>query len=155
METIKLYKREGDALSYWEAWESDEKIIVHQGRAGEDGEVEDLKATKSAREKVEAERLRKTAEGYAPIPEEEMSELMIEYKVADDADHSDWLDELENLLDDTLGWTGLGYCDGNDPGEGILEVACLVVDFEMAKRVIEADLKGTEFVGYTRIYRKE
>lgn len=33
-----------------------------------------------------------------------------------------------------------------------MEVCCFVVDFEIAKRVIEADLAGTEFSDFTRIY---
>ncbi|OIQ72763.1 hypothetical protein GALL_456080 [mine drainage metagenome] len=33
-----------------------------------------------------------------------------------------------------------------------MEVCCYVVDFEIAKKVIEQDLKDTEFANYTRIY---
>jgi len=33
-----------------------------------------------------------------------------------------------------------------------MEVCYFVVDFEVAKAVIEADLKGTEFENHTRIY---
>lgn len=32
-----------------------------------------------------------------------------------------------------------------------MEVCCYVVDFEIAKRVIENDLKDTEFADYSRI----
>ena len=61
---------------------------------------------------------------------------------------------LEERMDQTLGWTGLGHCDGGSIGTGTMEVCCLVVDFDIAKRVIEADLKNTEFGDYTRIYRE-
>ncbi|HYX51974.1 MAG TPA: hypothetical protein VE783_00880 [Candidatus Limnocylindrales bacterium] len=37
-------------------------------------------------------------------------------------------------------------------GSGTMEVCCFVVDFEGAKAVIEADLAGTNFSNYTRIY---
>jgi hypothetical protein len=33
-----------------------------------------------------------------------------------------------------------------------MEVCCYVVDFEIARSVIEADLSGTEFGNYTRIF---
>jgi len=33
-----------------------------------------------------------------------------------------------------------------------MEVCCLVVDFEHARRVIEENLAGTEFADYLRIY---
>jgi len=36
-----------------------------------------------------------------------------------------------------------------------MEVCNFVVDFEVAKGVIERDLKGTEFENYTRIYDEE
>lgn len=37
---------------------------------------------------------------------------------------------------------------------GTMEVCCYVVDFDIAKKVIEEELKGTEFGNYTRIYNK-
>jgi hypothetical protein len=35
------------------------------------------------------------------------------------------------------------------------EVCAFVVDFDLAKKVIEADLVGTEFADYTRIYDEQ
>jgi hypothetical protein len=58
---------------------------------------------------------------------------------------------LQQRMDDTLGWTGLGHCDGGSIGSGTMEVAMLVVDVDLAKRTIAADLKGAPFQGYTRI----
>jgi hypothetical protein len=62
---------------------------------------------------------------------------------------------LEDRLDDTLGWTGLGAVDGGSIGSGTMEVCAFVVDFDLAKKVIEADLAGTEFADYTRIYDEQ
>ena len=53
-------------------------------------------------------------------------------------------------MDETLGWTGLGHCDGGSIGSDTMEVCCLVVDFDTAAKAIEADLRGTEFADYTR-----
>jgi len=58
-------------------------------------------------------------------------------------------------MNETLGWTGLGNCDGGNIGSGTMEVCCFVVDFELAKKVIEIDLKNTEFADYTRIYNED
>ena len=44
---------------------------------------------------------------------------------------------------------------GGSIGSGTMEVCCFVVDFELAKTVIEADLKDTEFADFTRIYDEE
>ena len=60
--------------------------------------------------------------------------------------------ELEDRMNETLGWTGLGNCDGGSIGSGTMEVCCFVVDFKTAKRVIEEDLKNTRFADYSRIY---
>ena len=59
---------------------------------------------------------------------------------------------LQDRMNETLGWTGLGHCDGGSIGSGTMEVCCYVVDFENAKNVIENDLMGTEFEDYLRIY---
>ncbi|WP_201778926.1 hypothetical protein [Rhodopirellula islandica] len=54
-------------------------------------------------------------------------------------------------MNETLGWTGLGHCDGGSIGSGTMETCCIVVDFEIAKRVIAADLAGTKFADFTQI----
>jgi hypothetical protein len=59
---------------------------------------------------------------------------------------------LQEKMDDVLGWTGLGHCDGGSIGSGTMEVCCYVIDFEVAKSVIEENLKDTEFANYTRIF---
>ena len=60
---------------------------------------------------------------------------------------------LERRMDETLGWTGVGHCEGGSIGSGSMEFCCMVVDFKIAKRVIEEDLKGTKFAHYLRIAR--
>ena len=62
---------------------------------------------------------------------------------------------LEERMQQTLGWTGLGIGDGGSIGSGTMEVCCFVVNFATARRVIEADLKATEFDNYTRIYDED
>ena len=62
---------------------------------------------------------------------------------------------LQDRMNETLGWTGLGHCDGGSIGSGTMEVCCFVIDFETAKTVIENDLEGTEFANFIRIYDEE
>ncbi len=57
-------------------------------------------------------------------------------------------------MNDLLGWTGLGHCDGYSVGLGTLELCCLVVDYELAQEVIAAELAGSEFAHYGRIYEE-
>jgi hypothetical protein len=63
--------------------------------------------------------------------------------------------QLEDRMNETLGWTGLGACDGGSIGSGTMEICNFVVDFDVAKKVIIDDLVGTEFADYTRIYRED
>ena len=93
-------------------------------------------------------------EGYAEFDDEKLSFLEIEYKIDGFGTEED-LDKrhrLESELDEILGWTGLGHTDGGSIGSGTMEAACLVVDFDIAKKVIEKKLRNTEFADYTRIF---
>ena len=107
------------------------------------------------RKTVQKEIDEKISEGYAEFDEDKISFLEIEYKIDGFGSGND-LDKrhrLEERMDQTLGWTGLGHTDGGSIGSGTMEVCCIVVDFEIAKKVIEQDLKNTEFSDYSRIYK--
>jgi len=81
--------------------------------------------------------------------------LEVEYKIEGFGSEKD-LDKrhkLEERLNELLGWTGLGHVDGGSIGSGTMEAGCIVVDFEVAKTVIENDLKNTEFSDYSRIFK--
>ncbi len=56
---------------------------------------------------------------------------------------------LQDMMDELLGWNGLGHCDGGSTGSGTMEVCCFVVDYNIAKEII-----GTEFEDYSRIYKE-
>ena len=61
---------------------------------------------------------------------------------------------FQDRMAETLGWTGLGHRDGGSIGSGTMEVCCFVVDFDIAKEVIQKDLEGTPFGDYSRIYEE-
>lgn len=154
---LKLYKRIDGQLHYHEAWAHDRTIVEHWGQVGERGQTKKhplkwlgnpakavLSVLKSAREC-----------GYEPIEADDLAMLCIEFSVDGFGTPAD-LDKrhsLEKRMDEALGWTGLGHCDGGDIGSGAMEVCCLVVDFEVAKRVISADLFSTPYSDFTRIYQ--
>jgi hypothetical protein len=111
-------------------------------------------AAQSARETVQQEVDAAVAQGFAPIDEDDHAMLTIEYAVDGMGTPAD-LDKrhrLEDRMDDTLGWTGLGACDGGSIGSGTMEVCAFVVDAALARQVIEAALAGTAFSDYTRIH---
>lgn len=154
---LKLYKLDDRPPRYWETWENqDGSHTVHWGVLGETGQSRsiDSSAPDSATKRIRAEVDGTMARGYRPVDLDDHSILLIEYAVDGFGTDED-LDKRHKLqarMDDTLGWTGLGHCDGGSSGSGTMEACCFVVDFELARSVIEADLKGTEFADYTRIY---
>ena len=47
---------------------------------------------------------------------------------------------VEHILNNRLGWTGNGHCDGGDIGSGTINVFSCVVDPYIAKETIVAGL---------------
>jgi len=155
---IKLYRKSDSGIDYWETWEHEGVHTIHWGRVGEKGQSKELRNTllRSASKTVAAEEKKMAALGYREVPMEEHAVLLIEYPVAGFGNKAD-IDKrhkLEDRMNETLGWTGLGHSDGGSIGSGTMEACCLVVDFEVAKRVIEANLAGTEFADFSRIYNE-
>jgi hypothetical protein len=152
---IKLYKNLGGVLHYHEAWESDGSIIEHWGRVGDRGEQRavPIEHGKSEEEAIEAVLADARKKGYAEIDEGEHIVVLVEFPIDGMGTPQD-LDKrhaLEDRLNETLGWTGLGHCDGGSTGSGSMEACCYVVDADIAKRVIAEDLKGTPFGDYAAI----
>ena len=152
---LKLYKLDGKPKQYWETWEHNGTHTVHWGELGTQGESKEVKAglfskpTKLVQKEID----QRVSEGFAPVEAGDHVTLLIEYAI-DGMGSSDDLDKrhrLEARMNETLGWTGLGNCDGGSVGSGTMEVCCFVVDFETARQVIERDLAGTEFGDYSRI----
>ncbi|MES2463933.1 MAG: hypothetical protein V4671_25465 [Armatimonadota bacterium] len=153
---LKLYKISDTTKSYWETWENDGVHTVHSGELGTKGESKELKSSilRKAEATIQKEVDAKVADGFLPIEFEDHYTLMIEYTVIGMGNTKDLekRHRLEERMNETLGWTGLGNCDGGSIGSGTMEICCFVVDFEVAKAVIEKDLVGTEFADFTRIY---
>jgi hypothetical protein len=153
---IKLYSRIGNVLHYHEAWESDGSIIEHWGRVGERGEQRSVPVEPGISEEDAIETVLATArkKGYAEIGESEHIIVLVEYSIDGMGTPQDLEKRhaLEDRLNQTLGWTGLGHCDGGSTGSGSMEACCFVVDVDIAKRVIADDLKGTPFSDYAAIF---
>ncbi|OJW72322.1 MAG: hypothetical protein BGO59_14350 [Spirosoma sp. 48-14] len=157
---LKLYKLIDNQLYYWETWDKDEKTaIVHWGIVGQRGQDKEVKGGlfSNFRKTVQTEIDEKLKEGYAEFNEDNIAFLEVEYKIDGFGTDQD-LDKrhkLEEHLNELLGWTGLGHVDGGSIGSGTMEAGCMVVNFEIAKKLIEDNLKGTEFGGYSRIYQMD
>jgi len=155
---LKLYKRTDGVLRYHEAWLNGETIYEHWGIVGECGDtMEHALPMGTDEDEAILDILRPAAdEGFRPIEIEDHATLLIEYAVVGMGTAKDVTKRhsLEGRMSETLGWTGLGACDGGSIGSGMMEICCYVVDFDIAKRVIAADLAGTQFSNFTRIYNE-
>jgi hypothetical protein len=157
---LKLYRFTNGRKEYWETWADDVGThTVHWGALGTKGETKTFKSTllRKAETSIQKEIDRLMTEGFHPIAAENHATLMVEYAIEDMGTTPD-LDKrhrLEERMNETLGWTGLGACDGGSIGSGTMEVCNFVVDFELAKAVIAKDLAGTEFRNFTRIYDED
>ena len=152
---LKLYNFTDASKSYWETWEHNGVHTIHWGTLGTRGSSKELRSTffKKATDVIQKEIDQRVAEGFGPVASDDYATLLIEFTV-DSMGSSTDLEKRHRLqvhMDEILGWTGLGHCDGGSIGSGTMEVCCMVVDFDIAKRVIEADLRDTEFCDYTRI----
>lgn len=157
---LKLYLRADGVFRYHEAWVNEGKLFEHWGVVGERGETrEHLAPKRKSHDALVLNMLKPAmASGYRPLTTEQHSMLLIEYDIGEGFGSENVLQKrhaLEDRMNETLGWTGLGHCDGGSIGSGTMEVCCVVVDAAVARHVIEADLKGTEFSGYSRIYVEE
>ncbi len=154
---LKLYRLASPKKAYWETWEGEGGVhVVHWGELGTRGSSKEVKSSlfRKAKSLIQKDIDVLIEQGFAPFAAEDHATLMIEYAVEGMGSPVD-LDKrhrLEERMNETLGWTGLGACDGGSIGSGTMEVCNFVVDYEVAKRVIVEDLVGTEFSNYTRIY---
>lgn len=154
---LKLYHLSGSKKQYWETWEDDAGThTVHWGELGTVGESKTVKSMflRKVHAVIQKEIDALLIQGYAPVAAEDHATLLVEYLVEGmgSAADVDKRHRLEARMNETLGWRGLGACDGGSIGSGTMEVCNYVVDFEMARKVIAADLANTEFSNYTRIY---
>lgn len=157
---LKLYRLTETTKEYWETWEeSEDSHVVHWGTLGTKGKTKNVPVRED--EEIPANVQRKIAElrseGFKEIDPEDHFTLMIEYAIEGMGTKKDLKKRhrLEDLMNETLGWVGLGACDGGSIGMDTMEVCNLVVDYDIARRVVEAALVDTEFADYKRIYREE
>lgn len=67
-----------------------------------------------------------------------MDQIVIQYRIEGLGSSRD-LDKgiaTENLMNECLGWSGLGRCDGHDIGTGTLNIFCDVIDAMVAEDIV-------------------
>ena len=54
--------------------------------------------------------------------------------------------QVEDLMNECLGWTGNGFCDGGDIGSGTTNIVNYVVDVKKATQTILEELKNNNLL---------
>ena len=156
---IRLYDRDANGqLHYHEAWTEETRIVEHWGAVGSVGETTYHPYKRNGDETAALERVLAHARelGFGEISDEEMYTFIITYSVAESSQVTEVKqDQVSHLLDNSLGWTGLGHTSGYHIGDEVMEIYCVVVDFELARQVVIEDLRETEHDDYLRIYDEE
>jgi hypothetical protein len=149
---LKLYKRVDSELRYRESWSTGNALIEHWGTVGEPGDTQQhpLPAGSSEEDAILQVLRPALADGFEPWDEDEYSWLFVVYRTSGmtSTEALRKRHAAEDRLNHVLGWAGCGECDGGSTSRGTMEVACRVVDFDLAKRVIVEVLSGTEFGDY-------
>src|SRR5690242_12139451 len=121
---LKLYRRDNGHTHYWEAWDArDGTVMVHSGVLGETGETRTVAIDDgdSADDVIERESEEPRFEGYEELDPDDHVELIVQHNTADawgDGADLDKRHSVEGILNECLGWTGNGHCDGGDIGSG-------------------------------------
>ncbi len=147
---LRLYKKEGDTLRYWEAWVHEDKLTVHQGVVGEMGEQQetpvpaeedpDMVIAQAAEPLVD--------QGYDEPDPETMAPLVIQYPLQGKGTGLDFKKRhsVEEVLTDALGWTGNGEVEGGETQPGRMNVFCRVMDIDIALRTFLEVLDDEELL---------
>jgi len=148
---IKLYKRTEEGLFYHEAWITGMQIIEHKGKVGTTGEAFSFDYTKGQPDELSLERTLKAArkEGFMEIPPEAHHEVSLRWNFeSTPTDLKKINEELEEILNEILGWQGLGEVQNITANNRQSEVRCLVVDLEVTVNRFSEVLLESRYSGY-------
>lgn len=144
---MKLYKKNGATLLYWETWnEDDKKGIIHWGDLGDVGEYKYVNESSHLefKNKINTLIAEKIEQGYAEIPLKKQYTIAVTFKLntwgtAKDLDRRE---QIRDILTDHLGWTGNGRCDDGDIGSGEMTLFAEVVDPFLSVKTIPKEFKS-------------
>lgn len=141
---LKLYKKEDGKTLYWEAWHENAEVLIHYGELGQVGEtssfpLEEFEPPETA---IARESQLAREAGFSEIDHEELYELIVRYpvKASGGVEDLEVAYRLEEILTDTLGWTGLGYCDMHEISANHIDVYTYVVEPKLALDPLINDL---------------
>jgi predicted DNA-binding WGR domain protein len=147
---LKLYDQSKPTLNYWEAWEDGYDVVIHWGEIGSEGTTrrETIPRSQTAENVITAAAEEPRRNGFAEIPIEQHAEIVVHRRLDAWGSTADLelRHDIEDLLNEQLGWLGLGHCDGGDIGSGSINIYSYVVDPGIGARAVVAALKESELL---------
>ncbi|MED1303708.1 hypothetical protein BK704_22120 [[Bacillus thuringiensis] serovar konkukian] len=152
---IKLIKQEKDKILYWEVWEDEKNLIVHFGCVGDTGEMYEIELFLFQCAEKEMKNLadEQLANGYKELDEEELIEFVLQYDYKEDQleEALEKRNQVQEIMDEALGWSGNGHCDGGDIGSGTINIFTFVIDVDKALQTILDELENQQLLDAVRI----
>jgi len=157
---MKLYKKSQGTVLYWEAWENQGVVTIHCGVIGDKGRSREIQvgSARDADSIIAEEAAVPRRDGFRELPEEEQISFVIQYRLDNWGSGEDLKKRhaVEDVMNECLGWTGNGHCDGGDIGSGSINVWCFVVDPKSAAKSTLEWLRKNELVeGAIIAYQKD
>jgi hypothetical protein len=142
---IKLYKREDNCILYAECWVHKNVATIHLGTVGDTGQSQKIACDDETIFMYTFQR-KYAMQSYTQWPEEQNHWVVLQWPMKTllgSAYNRGMRDKATAILNELLGWRGLGLVDGFDMGrtfnpkeEFALNIFCVVVDSEIAIKCI-------------------
>jgi len=159
---FRLFKcdENGNIAAYHEVWVElkPRRIIEHWGMLGTRGDTDAhrIKLFRSLEQQISDLLDPARALGFSEIDQIEYKTLIVAYEIGEAwcVEDQEKIRAAEDALTETLGWTGLGTCEGETVSETMIEYTCRVVDIDLATACIRDQMADTEFDDYSRIHQE-
>jgi hypothetical protein len=147
----KLYRQIDGEWHYEEAWLHEGEVTHHWGRVGQPGQTKAHRGSdESDLDGVLAAAVQK---GFAPVSLDDHHILVVSYPCDGWGSPGDLKKRhyVEELLNEALGWTGNGHCDGGEIGSGSIEAFSFVVSRDHAVDTTRSCLANNRLLDGLRI----
>jgi len=146
---IRLLKKGEKEWGFWEAWYEEKEALyaVHVGTVGEKGGQYSVLSDQAAGNNLQAlqEWINEMKEeGYVEVTKEDLQPLHVQFFHLN-AEDVETRYRIEQILDECLGTTGNGHCDGGDDSRGGLVFICRVLQIDQAVVDVRQALRETSF----------
>lgn len=129
---IKLYKRSTTSIEYWEAWQHGSGLVIHTGAVGAEDQATQrgLNPGASLDDTIATLANEQMKRGFDEVDPDDHAVLIVQVPTDGAQPTPAEMDkrfEIEDALNQLLGWIGAGEVDGGDAGSGTMNVFALIV----------------------------